>query len=412
MPDSTQSGSGSDSEAVTPQHPEAEHTIVSQSQPVAPERGYEGLRPKDLGAALVGHHLGSVVLEEFIGGGGMGAVFRARDVNLQRTVAVKVLATHQNLPVDTQQRFEVEAQSGAQLDHPNIARIYYSGEEKGLRYIVFEHIEGNNLRDMVATEGPQEIGDVVRYGVQIADALVHAWSREVIHRDIKPSNIIVTPEGNAKLVDMGLARYKREDEAQLDLTSSGATLGTFDYISPEQALDPRRADVRSDIYSLGCTLYFLLTGQPPFPGGTGLQKMLQHQGEQPVGVRHLRPEVPRYLELIVEKMLAKRPEARQQDPAEVFAALSGVAQRMGIVTSTSTVVTVPNLEQSSSAATVRYHLPWIAAAAMLLAVGIILPAFWADSDTARDFKPLQTEPELAGQPDVEESQLEVRDIPN
>lgn len=400
---SSLNSSKTSSQAVDPV--DVENTIVSAGQPVDPERAYDGLRPRDLGAALVGHHLGSVVLEEFIGGGGMGAVFLGRDLALQRSVAVKVLATHQNLAIDTEKRFEVEAQSGAQLDHPNIARIHYSGEEKGLRYIVFEYIKGMNLRDLVARDGPQPVGDVVRYGVQLADALVHAWSRQIVHRDIKPSNIIVTRDGNAKLVDMGLARYKREDQ-QHDLTSSGATLGTFDYVSPEQALDPRSADIRSDIYSLGCTLYFLLTGQPPFPGGTALQKLLQHQAEQPMGVRELRPEVPKYLDVVIEKMLAKRPVARQQEPTEVLAALSSVAQKMGVVTGASTVVTVPNLEEADSSASIRQHLPWISAVALLLAIGVVLPWFWQDNSPPRDFEELRTKPVAAQAEQADESPIE------
>ena len=127
--------------------------------------------------------------------------------------------------------------------------------------------------------GPMQLADALRYSLQIADALLHAWEREVVHRDIKPSNILITPEGQAKLVDMGLARLENAEQADHELTATGVTLGTFDYISPEQARDARNADIRSDIYSLGCTLFFLLVGKPPFPDGTALQKLLQHQGD-------------------------------------------------------------------------------------------------------------------------------------
>ncbi len=135
------------------------------------------------------------------------------------------------------------------------------------------------------------MGDAINYTLQIANALVHATERGVVHRDIKPSNIIVTPQGRAKLVDMGLAR-RFERGAGHGLTQSGMTLGTFDYISPEQARDPRDVDVRSDLYSLGCTLFHMLSGRPPFPDGTVLQKLLQHQEEPPPDIRKLNPPVP------------------------------------------------------------------------------------------------------------------------
>src|SRR5204863_7405654 len=145
-----------------------------------------------------------------------------------------------------------------------------------------------------------------------ADALWDAFRRDVVHRDIKPSNMLITSDGVAKLVDMGLARLHQVEHTDNDLTASGVTLGTFDYISPEQARDPRSADVRSDLYSLGCSLYFMLVGQPPFPHGTVLQKLLQHQGEEPSDVSELRPDVPYELSRILRTLLAKNPARRYQ----------------------------------------------------------------------------------------------------
>ena len=263
---------------------ETDQTVISSSPPLAPQQVPQGRLSQELAASMVGEQLGDIRLEQFVGGGGMGVVFRGLDTNLQRTVAVKILATRHPDDAESLRRFQVEARSAARLDHPNIARVHYVDEERGLRYLVFEYIEGTNVRDLVYANGPFPLADALRYMLQIADALLHAWQRNVVHRDIKPSNIIITPEGQAKLVDMGLARFEHAEPADHELTASGVTLGTFDYMAPEQARDSRQADVRSDIYSLGCTLFFMLAGQPPFPEGTALQKLLQHQSEAPPDV--------------------------------------------------------------------------------------------------------------------------------
>src|SRR5262249_51407987 len=153
-------------------------------------------------------------------------------------------------------------------------------------FIAFEFVEGKTLRTLMDERGQLPVGESIRYVLQIAAGLEHAAGRGVVHRDVKPSNIIITPQGLAKLVDMGLAR-NLERHGERDLTQSGVTLGTFDYISPEQALEPRDADSRSDIYSLGCTLYHMLTGQPPVPDGTPAKKLDHHQHHRPLDPRDL-----------------------------------------------------------------------------------------------------------------------------
>ena len=225
-------------------------------------------------------------------------------------VALKILSPEHAADPETVARFQNEAQSAARLDHDNIARVYDVGKDRGLHYIVFEFIDGVNVRDLVESKGPLSLAEAVSYTLQVADALAHAAERNVVHRDIKPSNLLITPAGQAKLIDMGLARLREVGAAAADLTASGVTLGTFDYISPEQARDPRNTDVRSDIYSLGCTFFFMLAGQPPFLGGTMLQKLLQHQGDQPPDVRQFRPELPEDVNRILRKMLAKDPRHR------------------------------------------------------------------------------------------------------
>ncbi|HAA49396.1 MAG TPA: serine/threonine protein kinase, partial [Planctomycetaceae bacterium] len=226
----------------------------------------------------VGVELDHFIIDERIGVGGMGAVFRARDTRLGRGVALKVLSPVQSLDSGAVQRFRNEARAAAGLDHDNIARVFYVGEDRGLHFIAFEYITGTKVRDLIAAGGPLDPADAVNYTLQIASALVHTNSVGVVHRDVKPSNIIITPTGRAKLVDLGLARNPELNQTSEDLTSDGTTLGTFDYISPEQARDPRGVDVRCDIYSLGCTLYHMLTGEPPYPDGNAFQKLLDHQG--------------------------------------------------------------------------------------------------------------------------------------
>ncbi len=229
------------------------------------------------------------------------------------------------------QRFYQEARAAARLDHENIARVFSIEHNEAYHYIAFEYIEGITIRQRVVEHGPLPLGEAINYTLQIAGALVHAAERGVVHRDIKPSNIIVTPQGRAKLVDMGLARrFERGASDDDALTQSGVTLGTFDYISPEQARDPRDVDVRSDLYSLGCTLFHMLTGQPPFPQGTVLQKLLQHQEEPPPDARTLNPAVPADLAAILQKLMAKDRDRRYQTPEQLVRDLLTLAGALGL----------------------------------------------------------------------------------
>lgn len=275
--------------------------------------------------SLVGSSLDHYQIESLVGQGGMGAVFRATDQRLDRLVAVKVVPIlHRK--ADAMRRFRIEAQSAAKLDHPNIARVYNVGETQHWNYIVFEFIEGINLRQLILEQGPLSVDDATYFTCQVAEALQHASERGVVHRDIKPSNILLATDGKAKIVDMGLARTTALDRSQGDQTASGTTLGTFDYISPEQAHDPREADVRSDIYSLGCTLYFLLTGQPPFPDGTALQKLLMHGTKMPEDPRLFRDDLSDPLIAILKKMMAKKPRDRYQSPEDLASDLRMLAK--------------------------------------------------------------------------------------
>ena len=379
-------------------------TTISSSPPIDYQSSFSGLKPYDLGVALVGHQIGDVVLEQFVGGGGMGAVLRGRDTVLHRTVAVKVLSTHQAGDEETAKRFQMEARSAARLDHPCIARVYYVGEDRGLRYIIFEYIEGTNVRDLVSRNGPLSIAETLSYSLQISDALTHAWQRSIVHRDIKPSNILITADGQAKLVDMGLARMHevdREAAADDDLTATGMTIGTFDYIAPEQARNPRDADTRSDIYSLGCTLFYMLTGQPPFPGGTPLQKLLSHQGDQPPQLAELRADIPAPLAAVVGRMLAKRPEQRYQTPADLTTALLDLSDQLGVVRPGLATTLVPSIPRQPSR--FERNLPWITSVVLLLLGTGLLTLFWHPAEPPTDLgtQPLRTRESMESAPPAE-----------
>jgi serine/threonine protein kinase len=358
-----------------PQNPNfdfSEHrqTVISQGQssPTQPKKQTSA----DVGRALQGTQLEHFQLEEFVGGGGMGAVFRATDGKLGRTVAVKVLSRNRK-DADSLRRFRNEAQSAARLDHPNIARVFYVGEDAGWNFIVFEYISGINIRDLVSQRGPLSLHDAWSYVLQVADALTHAAERDIVHRDIKPSNILVTSDGTAKLVDMGLARFHQLDSDNSDATASGVTLGTFDYISPEQARDPRNTDVRGDIYSLGCTLYYMLTGLAPYPAGTVLQKLLSHSGDPIPDPRAFREELDDGTVQILHKMLAKQPSNRYQTPNDLNNDIVSVGQHLGLNLSHAGHISISR--QSRPVFSIAKHVPWIAPLALLLVTALGLTQF-------------------------------------
>jgi eukaryotic-like serine/threonine-protein kinase len=312
-------------------------------------------------------------IEERIGQGGMGAVFRALDTKLQRHVALKLLAPSQSHDSASVKRFQNEARAAARLDHENIARVYYIGEENGLHFIAFEFISGSTIRDLIYKRGRLNAHDTVNYALQVAYALNHTSGMGVVHRDIKPSNIIITPKGRSKLVDLGLAR-KNGSESQGELTLPGSTLGTFDYIAPEQAKDPRSVDVRSDIYSLGCTMFHMLCGEVPYPDGTVLQKLLDHQNKEAPDVGQKCRSIPPALSAIVRKMMNSDRTKRFQTPDQLIKELSKVAGAVGMrgVNPEGLVwVTGKSVQQR----TWTSHIGWILTAVCLLSVVVLLEVF-------------------------------------
>jgi serine/threonine protein kinase len=299
-------------------------TVISKTPPApAPNKTDD-----NFSGSLRGRRLAHFELIEPIGVGGMAAVLRARDTQLDRLVALKILPPEMANDAENIRRFHQEARSAAKLDHENIARVFFCGEDQRLHFIAFEYVEGDNLRTLLERRGRLPVGEALHYMLQVAAGLAHASQRGVVHRDIKPSNIIITPNGRAKLVDMGLAR-SMEPQHDMGLTQSGVTLGTFDYISPEQALEPRDADVRSDIYSLGCTFYHMLTGHPPVPEGTAAKKLHHHQHVKPPDPRQLVPDLPDEAAVILDRMIAKQPKDRYQTPEQLVHHLYLAARKLG-----------------------------------------------------------------------------------
>lgn len=330
-------------------------------------------RPAALPLPEVGEVLGGFRLDRAIGAGGMGAVYLAHDLALDRQVALKILPPEQARDPESVQRFYHEARAAARLDDENIARVYSIAGDRGYHFIAFELVEGTTLREQVDRRGPLPPAEVVSLALQVTGGLVHAAERGLVHRDIKPSNIIVTPQGRAKLVDMGLARRFERGGPDDGLTQSGMTLGTFDYISPEQARDPRSVDVRSDLYSLGCTLFHLLAGRPPFPEGTVLQKLLQHQEEPAPDLRAVRPSVPASLAALVRKLMEKDRDRRYQTPQQLVRDLQTLAVELGLPTTGSRVEAAPTSPAVSGLpAAWERHLIWAVPALGLLLLGTML----------------------------------------
>jgi WD40 repeat protein/serine/threonine protein kinase len=277
---------------------------------------------------LAGRHaffLGRYKLLERIGAGGMGSVFKARQEPLGRLVAIKVVARRLMKDKDSVARFYREIQSAASLGHPNIVAAYDADNAGTTYFLVMEYVDGEDLGSVVKRRGALPIGEASHYIMQAAQGLQHAFERHLVHRDIKPSNLLLTRAAGSnqpvvKLLDMGLARMT-DAEADADLTHTGQVMGTPDFIAPEQARDSKTADVRSDIFSLGCTFFRLLTNQVPYTGNTLIEKLLARSERDAPLASSIRGDVPPALDAVISRMLARNPDDRFQTPAEVVAAL-------------------------------------------------------------------------------------------
>jgi hypothetical protein len=283
------------------------------------------------GAALAVEHRGRVLcgrctprvevpgykLERTLGEGAMGVVYLARDLKLNIPVALKVLKVRGEITTEARARFFREAATAAQLDHRHIVKVLNMGEAPPFLFFVMEFVRGRSLKAWIDEHRALPLPSVVRIAVQVGLALEHARERHIVHRDLKPENILVQDDGLAKLADFGLAKNVLASGAS-GLTRPGDGLGTLPYMPPEQIEDALNADHRSDIYSFGATIYHMLTGEPPFRGRTTLEyfKMIREQTPRPIS--QFRGDVPRVLEILVEKALAKRPEDRFQQVGDML----------------------------------------------------------------------------------------------
>ncbi|HVK14592.1 MAG TPA: serine/threonine-protein kinase, partial [Gemmataceae bacterium] len=265
--------------------------------------------------------IGKYKVLEKLGSGGMGQVFLCEHKLMRRRVAVKVLPTAKAADQSSLERFYREARAVAALDHPNIVRAYDIDQDDNLHFLVMEYVDGASLQEMIRRTGPMDPTRACHYMYWSAVGLHHAHENGLYHRDIKPGNILVDRQGVVKILDLGLARFFNDDEDMLTKKFDENVLGTADYLAPEQAIDSHAVDGRADIYSLGATFYFLLTGGPPFADGTVAQKLLWHQNRSPKPVREARPDVSADVAAVLQKMMAKKPEDRYQTPAELAEAL-------------------------------------------------------------------------------------------
>jgi tRNA A-37 threonylcarbamoyl transferase component Bud32 len=255
--------------------------------------------------------------------GGMGEVYRARDVQLDREVALKVLPGHQAENPAARERFRREARAAARLSHKNIVTLYDSGQDGDVWFLALEFIDGIDLHSRIAAKGRLNPDEALAITRQAAKALDHAFQQGIVHRDVKPSNFLLTRQGHklrVKLTDFGLARAAHDGD-EFRVTRDGTTVGTIDYMAPEQAFDSASADCRSDIYSLGCTLFHMLAGRAPFAEGGLAERLFKHCQADPPDVRDFNPAVSEALWALLGRMLAKQPEDRFQTPAELLEAL-------------------------------------------------------------------------------------------
>jgi len=302
-------------------------SLLAESDEFSPRRLADGLvgagfltrwqSSKLLAGRSRGFYLGSYRLLRPLGKGGMGVVYLGEHHVMKRVMALKILPPEASADKRRIERFQAEARACAQLDHPNIVRAYDFAEAGGKLYIVMEYVDGIDLHKAVQRDGVMSIADAIDALRQSAEGLSHAHERGVIHRDIKPSNLLMRTDGMVKVSDLGLARIGW-GESESD---NKRMMGTADFISPEQAQNCRQVDSRSDIYSLGCTLYYLLVGRPPF-SGTATQRLAKHQTAPVPDIRNKRPDCPNVIAELAMRMMAKRPQERPTSAVELLAQLN------------------------------------------------------------------------------------------
>ncbi len=302
-------------------------SLMAESERFTPARLAEGLigagiltqwqANKLLAGKCRGFHLGSYRLLRPLGKGGMGIVYLGEHHVMKRLMALKILPPHAVADTRRIERFKAEARACAQLDHPNIVRAYDFAQAGDKLYIVMEYVEGVDLQYAVQRDGPMSLGDAIDVLTQATRGLAHAHERGIIHRDIKPSNLLMRTDGEVKLSDLGLARIGWGGDGEPE---KHRLMGTADFVAPEQAINSAAVDARADIYSLGCSLYYLLSGRSPFEG-TSMQRLAKHQTAPVPDIRSVRADCPGAVADLIARMTAKRPENRPKSAVELLAQL-------------------------------------------------------------------------------------------
>ncbi|MBI3464781.1 MAG: protein kinase [Planctomycetes bacterium] len=311
---------------VAPQHaaPGETATGFEVASQVIVEKGTPPSQSEPLPAGGGGESLmaGRYRILEQIGAGAMGTVYKAHDTKLDRKVALKMLPPQSVTDPDAVARFQREAKALAKLSHPNIIQAHDSDQDQGQHFLVMEYAEGTNLGQLLRTKGRIAPTLAAGFAYQVALGLQHAHEKGLVHRDLKPGNLLLTSTGEVKILDLGLARFLQDQVGDPTLTREGSGLGTPDYMAPEQFHDARHVDGRSDIYSLGCTLYHFISGRVPFPGSSLSEKCTAHEEREPPPLEESCPEAPGGLTLAVNRMMAKRPADRFQTASDVAEALA------------------------------------------------------------------------------------------
>lgn len=339
-------------------------TMSQDDTPPGSPGGFtKGWLPSTEARDLTGIVLGDYRFERLLGRGGMGEVYLARQLSLDRPIALKVLKTELTSNPTYLARFEKEALSAAKLNHPNIVHIYNFGGTGAIKYIAMEYVEGTNLREFLAKKGPPDLPVALSIMKQTGQAIAAAGESGLVHRDIKPENLLLTRKGQVKVADFGLCR-ERAQSGEMAITQEGVTVGTPMYMSPEQVRG-QELDHRSDLYSLGVTFYHMLAGVPPFRADSAVALALKHIQEQPVHLSVHRPDLPSELADLVMRLMAKAPTDRYQSASEMLRDLSRIrgavnAPSMGLAAarSDSSATPAPSSKSLATSSATATTAPW------------------------------------------------------
>jgi len=292
----------------------ADKTVIAGATEEIPKEGPAPDKPKKPAKKKGTQQIGDFKIIKKLGQGGMGAVYKAHQVSLDRPCALKVMSSQLGQRKDFVDRFIREARVGAKIEHPNVVKCYAVGDHKGIYYAALEFIDGKSMQDWIDELKTLSVGDAVHVAIVCGQALGHAHNMNLIHRDIKPDNILGTKDGMVKVADLGLAKAVDEDQS---MTQSGTGLGTPLYMPPEQARNAKYVDRRSDVYALGCTLYRFLTGVPPYKADSTMELIIQKEKGKHKPAAKINKEVPERLDLIIDKCMAKDPQHRYQTCEEL-----------------------------------------------------------------------------------------------